>query len=63
MFRKFTFLDVTNYYINQIIYAQRWRQICAGGDTTQNFIYEFLSSPVLQWRRQNFGSGGHSVKM
>ena len=22
----------------------------------QNFKHEFLSSPVLQWRRQNFGS-------
>ena len=22
----------------------------------QNFIHKFLSSPVLQWRRQNFGS-------
>ena len=28
------------------------------GDIGQNFIDEFLSSPVLQWRRQNFGSGG-----
>ena len=27
-----------------------------GGDIGQNFIHEFLSSPVLQWRRQNFGS-------
>ena len=23
----------------------------------QNFIHEFLSSPVLQWRSQNLGSG------
>ena len=29
----------------------------------QNFIHEFLSSPVLQWRRQNLGSIGHSAKM
>ena len=28
-----------------------------GGKLGQNFIHEFLSSPVLQWRRQNFGSG------
>ena len=28
-----------------------------GGNIGKNFIYEFLSSPVLQWRRQNFGSG------
>ena len=26
------------------------------GNIRQNFIHEFLSSPVLQWRRQNFGS-------
>ena len=59
------FLDVTYYYINQIIY------ICSGAtpgfwwgrDIGQNFIHDFLSSPVLQWRRQNFGSGGHSAKM
>ena len=30
---------------------------------TKNFIHEFLSSSVLQWRRQNFGSGGHSAQM
>ena len=33
------------------------------GDIIQNFIHEFLSSPVLQWRRQNLGSEGHSAKM
>ena len=27
------------------------------GKHQQNFIYEFLSRFVLQWRRQNFGSG------
>ena len=34
-------------------------------DIRQNFIlvYDFLSSPVLQWRDQNFGSEEHSVKM
>ena len=26
------------------------------GNIRQNFIHEFLSSPVLQWRRQIFGS-------
>ena len=26
------------------------------GNIRQTFIHEFLSSPVLQWRRQNFGS-------
>ena len=26
------------------------------GEHRQNFIHEFLSSPVLQWCRQNFGS-------
>ena len=34
-----------------------------GENIGQNFINDFLSSPVLQWRRQNFGSGGHSAKM
>ena len=34
-----------------------------GGNIGQNFIHDFLSSPVLQWRRQNFGSGTHSAKM
>ena len=34
-----------------------------GGNIGQNFIHDFLSSPVLQWRRQNFGSGRHSAKM
>ena len=39
--------------------------MCRGGarivfrkDIGQNFIHDFLSTPVLQWRRQNFGSGG-----
>ena len=26
-----------------------------GGNISKNFIHEFLSSPVLQWRLQNFG--------
>ena len=34
-----------------------------GGDIGKNFIHDFLSSPVLQWSRQNFGSGRHSAKM
>ena len=34
-----------------------------GGNIGQNFIHDFLSSPVLQWRRQNVGSGTHSAKM
>ena len=32
-------------------------RILVEGDIKQNFIHDFLSSPVLQWRRQNFGSG------
>ena len=32
--------------------------ILVQGDIGQNFIYEFLSSPVMQWRRKNFSSGG-----
>ena len=34
-----------------------------GEDIGQNFIHDFHSSPVLQWRRQNFGSGRQSAKM
>ena len=30
-------------------------RILVRGDIGENFIYDFLSSPVLQWRRQNFG--------
>ena len=60
---------MTYYYINQIIYIYIYVYSGAtpgfwfGGNIGQNFIHDFLSSPVLQWRRQNFGSGGHSVKM
>ena len=32
-------------------------RILVRGDIKQNFIHEFLSRFVLQWRRQNFGSG------
>ena len=28
------------------------------GNIGQNFTHEFHSSPVLQWHRQNFSSGG-----
>ena len=31
-----------------------------GGKLGQNFIHEFLSIPVLQWPRQNFGSKGRN---
>ena len=56
---------VWHYYINQKLYT------CSGaapgfwfGGARQNFIHDFLSSPVLQLRRQNFGSGGRqSAKM
>ena len=62
---------MTYYYINQIIYiyiyiyvqGQRQDFGSGGEDIGQNFILDFLSSPVLQWRRQNFGSGEHSAKM
>ena len=29
-----------------------------GGNIGQNFIHDFSLSPVLQWRRKNYGSGG-----
>ena len=32
--------------------------LVGGGDIGQNFTHEFHSSPVLQWHRQNFSSGG-----
>ena len=32
------------------------------GTSDKTFIHEFLSSLVLQWRRQNFGSGETSSK-
>ena len=34
-----------------------------GGNIGQNFIHEFHSSPLLRWRRLNFGLGRHSEKM
>ena len=34
-----------------------------GGNIGQSSIHDLISSPVLQWRRQNFGSGTHSAKM
>ena len=40
------------------IYVQGQRQDFGWGDIGQNFLHDFLSSPVLQWRRQNFGSVG-----
>ena len=33
-------------------------RILVQGNIGQNFIHEFLSRPVLQWRRQNFSSKG-----
>ena len=49
------FLDVTYYYINQIIYIFRCgARILVEGDIKQNFIHDSsFSSPVLQWSRQN----------
>ena len=50
--------------INKITleYQQRLQDFGSGG-TSDKFIHEFLSSPVLQWRHQNFVRGGHSIKM
>ena len=44
---------------NYMSISQGRRQNFGGGrrNIEQNFIYEFLSSPVLQWRSQNLGSG------
>ena len=41
-----------------VLYRGGARILVQGGNIKQNFIHEFLSSPVLQWRRQNFGSKG-----
>ena len=34
-----------------------------GEGIRQNFIHDFLSSLILQWRRQNFDLEGQSAKM
>ena len=39
------------------VYRGGARILVRGGNIGQNFTHEFLSSPVLQWRRQNFGWG------
>ena len=64
-----TFLDI---FFGQIFCALTLTYICSGAapelwfeggwNIGQNFINDFRSSPVLQWRRKNFGSGGHSAK-
>ena len=45
------------------VYSGGARILVRGRNIKRNFIHEFLSSPVLQWRRQNFGSGGTLAKM
>ena len=46
------------------VYRGGSRILVRGGNIEKHFIHEFLSSPVLQWRFQNFGSGeGHSAQM
>ena len=50
-------------YIYIYIFRGNARILVLGGNIGQNFIHDFLSSSVLQWRRQNFGSGGHSAKL
>ena len=47
-------LDTNVYFIN--VYLTGAAPGFGSGEG--NFIHEVLSSPVLQWRRQNFGSGG-----
>ena len=54
-------LGGTQSCIQSILYtwaAPAARILKRGGNIKKNFIHEFLSTPVLQWRRQNFGSGG-----
>ena len=42
-------------YTLYILYTGAAPEFWWGGDIRKNFIHEFLSSPVLQWRLQNFG--------
>ena len=58
MFRKFTFRRYLLLHQPIYIYSGAAPGFWLGeGNIKQNFIQEFFSSPVLQWRRQNFGSG------
>ena len=60
--KKCTVLDSHVYFIYSISQGRR-QDFGSGGDIGQNFIHEFLSSPVLQWRRKISVLGGHSAKM
>ena len=49
-------LDTHVYFIYVYLTDSQWRRqdlVGGRGNIIQNFINEFLSSPVLQWRRQS----------
>ena len=48
----------TDKYTVYTVYRGGARILVRRGNIGKNFIHEFLSSPVLQWHRKNFGSGG-----
>ena len=48
----------TEKYTVYILLTGAAREFWFEKEHRKNFIHEFLSIPVLQWSRQNFGSGG-----
>ena len=48
----------TDKYTLYTVYRGGAEILVRGENIGKNFMHEFLSSPVLQWLRQNFGSGG-----
>ena len=51
-------------YIQCILYTGATPGFWFGkSNIEKKFINKFRLSPVLQWRRQNFGSEGHSAQM
>ena len=51
------------YTVYTVLYTRAAPGFWLEGEHRKNFIHEFLLSPVLQWRLQNFASGGHSAQM
>ena len=51
------------WYIYTVLYTGAAPGFWFEGEHQQTFHTEFLLSPVLLWRLQNFGSGEHSAQM
>ena len=49
------------YTVYTVLYTRAAPGFWFEGEHRKNFIHEFLSSPVLQWRVQNFGWGGGTI--